>query len=139
MFFANMKVLQNDIESRLRDDTKVVIVDAEAVNSIDFTAADVIEMLSASLERQGIRFYMTGHTSVINEQMRHLGIGHLIDDGRVRRTILSALKDAGIEVPCRLDIPQEDEARLKETWQQGLSAGGREYAGRVCLGIWKGF
>ena len=113
MFFANIKVLQGDIENAVKDDTKAVIIDAEAVNSIDFTAADAIEMLSDSLEKRGIRFYITGHTDVINGQMRHLGIGHLIDDGRVRRTILAALRDAGIEVPCRLDMPKEDAVRLE--------------------------
>lgn len=113
MFFANIKIFQNDIEQAIRKDTKVVIVDSEAVNSIDFTAADAIDMLSGGLEKQGIRFYMTGHTDKINAQMRELGIGHLIDEGRVRRTILSALKDAGIAVPCELEIPEEDMMRLK--------------------------
>ena len=113
MFFANIKILQNDIEQAVREDTKVVIIDSEAVNSIDFTAADAIGMLAETLEKKGVRFYMTGHTNKINEQMRHLGIGNLIDEGRVRRTVLAALKDAGIEVPCILDIPAEDELRLK--------------------------
>lgn len=113
MFFANIKVLQNDIEHAVKEDTKAVIIDSEAVNSIDFTAADAIEMLADGLEKRGIRFYMTGHTDRINAQMRHLGIGHFIDDGRVRRTILAALKDAGIAIPCVLDIPEEDEGRLK--------------------------
>ena len=113
MFFANIKIFQNDIEQAVRDDTKAVIVDSEAVNSVDFTAADAIDMLAGGLEKRGIRFYMTGHTDKINVQMRELGIGHLIDDGRVRRTILAALKDAGIDIPCELDIPQDDLPRLK--------------------------
>ena len=113
MFFANIKILQNDIEQAVQEDTRAVIIDSEAVNSIDFTAADAIEMLADSLEKRGIRFYMTGHTDKINAQMRSLGIGHLIDDGRVRRTILSALKDAGIAIPCELDIPEKDVERLK--------------------------
>lgn len=123
MFFANIKVLQSDIESRIEDDTKVVVIDAEAVNNIDFTAADAIEMLFQSLEKRGVRLYITGHTAQINEQMRHLGIGHLIEEGRVRRTILSALKDAGIEVPCRLDIPDEDEERLKRLGNRAYPQG----------------
>ena len=113
MFFANIKILQNDLEDAIREDTKAVIVDSEAVNSIDFTAADAIETLSESLEKRGIRFYLTGHTDKINAQLRHLGIGHLIEEGRVRRTILAALKDADIPVPCELDMPKEDTDRLK--------------------------
>lgn len=113
MFFANMKILQEDIEEGIKEDTKIVIIDAEAVNSVDFTAADCLEMLYESLEKRGIRLYMTGHTERINEQIRHLGIGHLIENGRVRRNILAAMRDAGIDVPCRLDMPEEDKARLK--------------------------
>ena len=113
MFFSNIKILQNDLEDAIREDTKAVIVDSEAVNSIDFTAADAIETLSESLEKRGIRFYLTGHTDKINAQLRHLGIGHLIEEGRVRRTILAALKDADIPVPCELDMPKEDTDRLK--------------------------
>lgn len=113
LFFANIKILQNDIRQAVQEDTKAVIVDSEAVNSIDFTAADAIALLADSLEKRGIRFYMTGHTDKINRQMRELGIGHLIDNGRVRRTVLSALKDAGVEIPCILDIPEEDRNRLK--------------------------
>ncbi len=123
MFFANIKVLQNDIEQAVRGDTKAVIIDSGAVNSIDFTAADAIEMLSGSLEKRGIRFYMTGHMDRINVQMRHLGIGHLIDDGRVRRTVLSALKDAGIKVPCVLDMPEEDAVRLKRLGKSAYPRG----------------
>ena len=106
-----------------RDEIKAVIIDSEAVNSIDFTAADAIGMLSDSLEKRGIRFYMTGHTDKINAQMRHLGLGHLIDEGRVRRTVLSALKDAGIEVPCVLDIPEKDKSRLERVGNRAYPQG----------------
>lgn len=36
----------------------------------------------------------------------------MIKDGMVRRTILAALHDAGIEAPYELDVPKEDEAKL---------------------------
>ena len=126
MFFANIKILQSDIEQAVedtQDEIKAVIIDSEAVNSIDFTAADAIEMLSGSLEKRGIRFYMTGHTDKINAQMRHLGLRHLIDEGRVRRTVLSALKDAGIEVPCVLDIPEKDKSRLERVGNRAYPQG----------------
>ena len=123
MFFANIKILQNDIQQAVQEDTKAVIVDSEAVNSIDFTAADAIALLADSLEKRGIRFYMTGHTDKINRQMRELGIGHLIDKGRVRRTVLSALKDAGVEIPCILDIPEEDCGRLKRLGNRAFPHG----------------
>ncbi len=113
LFFANVKIFQNDIEGSVREDTKAVIVDASAVNSIDITAADCLERLAESLKRRGIRFYITEHADTVNAQMRALGIGHLIEEGAVRRTILAALKDAGIPQPCPLEVPEGMENSLE--------------------------
>ena len=107
LFFANIKIFQSDIENGIKKDTKVVIVDATAINSIDITAADRLEMIAKNLEKQGIRFYITEHSENVNQQMRSLGIGHLIEEGKVRRTILAALHDAGIPSPCPLEIPKK--------------------------------
>lgn len=107
LFFANIKIFQSDIENSIKKDTKVVIVDATAINSIDITAADRLEMMAKNLEKQGIRFYITEHFENVNQQMRSLGIGHLIEEGKVRRTILAALHDAGIPSPCPLEIPEK--------------------------------
>lgn len=107
LFFANIKIFQSDIESSIKEDTKVVIVDAGAINSIDITAADRLEMMAKNFDKQGIHFYITEHSENVNEQMRSLGIGHLIEEGKVRRTILAALHDAGIPSPCPLEIPEQ--------------------------------
>lgn len=107
LFFANIKIFQSDIENSIKKDTKVVIIDATAINSIDITAADRLEMMAKNLEKQGIRFYITEHSENVNQQMRSLGIGHLIEEGKVRRTILAALHDAGIPSPCPLEIPKK--------------------------------
>lgn len=107
LFFANIKIFQSDIENSIKKDTKVVIVDATAINSIDITAADRLEMMAKNLEKQGIRFYITEHSENVNQQMRSLGIGHLIEEGKVRRTILAALHDAGIPSPGPLEIPEK--------------------------------
>ena len=110
------------LDDSIKEDTKVVIVDAAAINSIDITAADRLEMMAENFERKGIKFYITEHSENVNEQMRKLGIGHLIEEGKVRRTILAALQDAGIPsmgttagadkardplvwMPCQLEIP----------------------------------
>ena len=113
LFFANIKILQNDIERSIRDDTRAVILDAGAVNSLDITAADGLEKLANSLEKRGIRFYITEHTANINDQMRKLGIGYLIREGKVRRTILAALHDLGLKEPFPLDIPEEKATALR--------------------------
>ena len=95
--------MQNDIESHIRKDTKAVILDASGVGSIDITAADRLEILYRSLKDRGIRFYMTEHISAVNEQLRQLGLGYLIEEGCVRRTIHIALKDMEIHRPYPLD------------------------------------
>lgn len=106
LFFANVKIFQTDIENSIKEDTEVVIIDAAAINSIDITAADRLEMMAENFDKKGIRFYITEHSENVNEQMRSLGIGHLIEEGKVRRTILAALHDAGVPSPCPLEIPK---------------------------------
>lgn len=132
LFFANVKMFQEDIENSITEETKVVIVDAGAMTGIDITAADRLEMLTDNLNKRGIRFYITEHMHTVNDQMRKLGIGHLIEEGHVRRTITAALHDAGIAEPYDLkgvdererkilmSIPAEAENTLEEfTWAFG--------------------
>ena len=60
-------------------------------------------MLYQSLKEKGIRFYMTEHIADLNEQLRKLGLGYMIEEGSVRRTIHIALKDMGIKRPYPLE------------------------------------
>lgn len=103
LFFANVQVLKNDIEDHIKPDTKAVILDAGGIGSLDITAADCLKRLHQSLKEKGIRFYMTEHISDVNEQLRKLGLGYLIEEGCVRRTIHIALKDMGINRPYPLE------------------------------------
>ena len=103
LFFANIKILQNDIEDSIRESTRAVIIDAGAVNSLDVTAADGLGDLAEKLKKKNIRFYITEHSENVNEQMRKLGIGHLITEGAVRRTILAALHDLGMREPFPME------------------------------------
>ena len=112
--FANVSVLQKDIEDAIREDTRAVILDAGGIGSIDITAADRLEMMAENFERKGIKFYITEHSENVNEQMRKLGIGHLIEEGKVRRTILAALQDAGI--PSMGTTAGADKARDPLVW-----------------------
>ena len=103
LFFANIQVLKTDIEHAIKDGTKAVILDASGVGSVDITAADSLELLYQSLKAKGIRFYITEHIASVNGQFRKLGLGHLIEEGCVRRTIHIALKDMGICRPYPLE------------------------------------
>ena len=111
LFFANIGVLQRDIEDSIKPDTKAVILDASGIGSIDITAADRLAMLYKSLKEKGIRFYMTEHIAKVNEQIRTLGLGYMIEEGRVRRTIHIALKDMGIARLYPLEGGIENEER----------------------------
>ena len=106
LFFANVQVLQQDIEDALeqKKDTKAVILDASGIGSMDITAAERLGNLYASLKAQGVRFYITEHIAGLNEQMRKLGLGYLIREGCVRRTTHIALKDMGINLGIWLEF-----------------------------------
>ncbi|MDO5294705.1 MAG: SulP family inorganic anion transporter [bacterium] len=103
LFFANINTFQEDIEHAIMEDTKAVIVDASGIGNIDITAAERLELLYFNLKKKGIRFYITGHIGVVNDQMRTLGIGHLVEEGAVRRTIALALRGAGYKKPYPLE------------------------------------
>ena len=121
LFFANVKIFQSDIENSIKEDTEVVIVDAAAINSIDVTAADRLEMMAGNFDKKGIRFYITEHSENVNEQMRSLGIGHLIEEGKVRRTILAALQDAGVATPGT-SMESEESPVIQMPWQLEIPA-----------------
>lgn len=111
LFFANIQILTRDIEDNVSPETKAVILDAGGIGSIDITAADGLEMLYKSLKQKNIRFYMTEHISGLNEQLRKLGLGYMIEEGNVRRTIHIALKDMGISRPYPLEGGVDNEER----------------------------
>ncbi len=111
LFFANVDILQRDIEGAITEDTKAVILDASGIGSMDITVADRIAILYRSLKARGIRFYITEHIAGLNEQMRSLGLGFLIEEGCARRTIHVALKDMGINRPYPLKGEVENTER----------------------------
>jgi len=92
-----------EIEEAVTDDTHQVIVDARGIGSVDITAAERLVLLNKSLRSRGIYFYLTEHDGSLNDQLRRLGGGSLIEEGAVRRTISLALRDAGVEKPYELE------------------------------------
>lgn len=102
LFFANTAVFQKDIMGAVKEDVSVVIVDASGVGSIDVTAAKMLRSLYDSLGDMGVRLYLTEHISQVNAQLIKLGLGDLIENGRVRVSIERALADCGYERPYPL-------------------------------------
>lgn len=103
LFFGNINAFQDDIEEAIKDSTKVVIIDAGGIGSIDFTASERLEMLHKSLEERGIQFYITEHIGELNDEMRKYELGYLIEEGVVRRTIKVALLEAGMKSPYPIE------------------------------------
>ena len=111
LFFANINTFQNDIEEEINETTKVVVIDASGISSIDITAAERLEMLQKNFADKGIEFYITEHIGELNDEMRKLGLGHMIEEGVIRRTIAAALIEADIDNPY--EEGTEDEALVK--------------------------
>ena len=112
LFFANIDLFCNQIEAGLKEDTRQVVVDGRGIGSIDMTATERLMQLHKSLKERGIRFYLTEHDGSLNDQLRKLGAGALIEEGAVHRTITLALRDAGLEKPY--DLEQDDGETLTE-------------------------
>lgn len=103
LFFANVDLMQDEIEKAIKPDTLVVILDARAISTIDITAADRLVGFYNILKKKGIRLYIAEHDGSLNDQFRTLGARVLLDEGAVRRTITLALQDVGIEKPYKLE------------------------------------
>jgi len=103
LFFANIDKFENDILGKIKDDTRVVVVDARGIGNIDITAVDRLVSFERKLSERGIRFYITEHESSLNDQIRKLGGESLLNSGVIRRTITLALRDAGFEKPYELE------------------------------------
>lgn len=113
LFFANADIFQNEIEDSIKENTKAIIVDASGIGSLDITAADRLKILYESLKRRNIQFFLTEHISRLNEQLRDLGLGYMIEEGAVRRTIHVALKAMGINRPYPLEGEVSNDTRSK--------------------------
>lgn len=113
LFFANISIFQEDIESHITDDTKAVIVQARGITHIDITAADRLGIIYRNLQKRGIRFYITEHIGAVNDLLRQYGLGYLIDEQVCKRQAVRALEDCGIYPPYVTTHCQKDEFDTK--------------------------
>lgn len=131
LFFANVDRFQADIESAIKPDTKVVVVDARGIGSLDITAVDRLMIINKNLRDRGIKFYFTEHDGSLNDQLRSMGAESLIDTGVVRRTISLALRDADMHKPYELEeevidkVTEADEKLPEFEWAFGSDAKNR--------------
>ncbi len=116
LFFANIETFVNGIEKGIKPDTKIVIVDAGGITSLDFTAAEQLEALVENLNSQGIKLYITEHQSSLNRDLRKFGLTSFIEEGIVRRTISLALMTEGIYYPyVEVNNDTDHESALQES------------------------
>ena len=147
LYFANIGLFVDDIERSLKPETRCVIVDSGAICNIDITAADRISQLSASLAEKGIGLYLASHIGSLNDRLRQLGLGGMIEQGRCRRTIIAALTEAGFSEPYELEeneLLQKSEVlsagrndRLEFEWAFGADADEQmeKYTERLLSGL----
>lgn len=107
LFYANISLFVEEIEGAIRKDTRVVVVDAGGIGSIDLTAAERLLMLYQKLKKRNILFFLAGHISALNDKLRVFGAGDLIYQRVVRPKIRFALEAAGIEKPYPLEEVNE--------------------------------
>ena len=107
LFYANISQFVNDVEVSLLSDTKVFIADSSGITSVDANAAEELALLHKNLEARGVRFYLAGHVSAVNDQLRTFGALSLIRSHSVRLYIKEALLDSGITPPYQTDSAKE--------------------------------
>ena len=112
LFFANIDLFCDEIESAIKEDTHQIVVDARGIGNIDVTAAERLVQFYQSLRERGILFYLTEHDGSLNDQLRTLGGSLLIEEGAIRRTITLALRDAGLEKPYELEDTENNVSLL---------------------------
>ena len=97
-------------ESKYRKNAAVQIAQ-EVENVIRHAKMNAKTEETSQTEESGTTEKKAEHIADLNEQMRKLGIGYLIEEGCVRRTIYIALKDMGIKRPYPLEGGVDNEER----------------------------
>ena len=97
MTFANARVLTDEIEDALTDDTRVVIIDASGIGAFDVTAVERLNGLASLLEERSISFFICEQIPTVSDQMLKLGIKGLIVEPEREMSIEDALSSCGID------------------------------------------
>lgn len=96
-----------------KDSIKAVLVDASGITSVDVSAAEKLVWLYEKLDSFGVKFYLAGHVSAVNDQLRAFGAGKLIENRCVRSKIHYALSDLGYKLPFTEDMVESAELETK--------------------------
>lgn len=102
LFFANTGIISDEIDNYVTDETKVVIIDASGITSVDVTAVDRLLILYRKYKKRGIKLFLTEHSGNLNDQLRAFGAEEMFKDHCIVPKIYQALRLAGIKKPYEL-------------------------------------
>lgn len=108
LFYANIDQFCQDIRGAIRKDTRVVVVEAGGIGSVDATAAARLVELWRECCGRGVRLFVAGHAAAVNAQLRAFGAEILVFERAVVPRVSLALEAAGIEPPYPLENPDAD-------------------------------
>ena len=103
LFYANIGQFGEELLSGVKETTRVVVIDATGIGSVDVSAAERLLYLYHTFQKRKIAFYIAGHVSYVNDQLYNFGAGELIKDGVVRSRISLALRAEGLDRPYELE------------------------------------
>ena len=89
LFFANADHVRDTVRSRLADDTRLVILDAETSPTIDVTATEMLAQLANDLQRIGVELRIAHGIGQTRDVLRRAG-----EDSGVLQTIYPSVDDA---------------------------------------------
>ena len=118
LFYANISDFEAGLTEALKPDTRVIVIDAAGISSVDVTAAEYLLGLYHKFRRRDIRFYLAGHVTDVNAELRAFGAEELIREGAVRSRISLALRDAGYDKPY---ILEDSDPEKKNTYSKQLA------------------
>ena len=79
LFYANADNFRAECRNRITQGTAAVVIDAEAVPEIDFTAAKMLEDLRDELEAQGIKLLVAASLGQVRDLLVRTGAAGLVE------------------------------------------------------------
>ncbi len=110
LFYANINQFCTELEEKINEDTRLIIIDSSGISSVDLTASQRLVILYEKYKKRNIKFYIAGHDSSVNKMLKSFGAEKLIRERAVFSKIPLALSKANIKEPYETeDIKGETE------------------------------
>ncbi len=94
LFFANANIFQREVRRLVkRSDARWLVVQCEAINDIDVTAADMLERLDAELNERGVHLVFVELRGRLHDLITRYGLLETLDRRHFYDSIDDALED----------------------------------------------